>query len=129
MSRVTDSWYLAIDGDDIGNFIELCMVKENAKGLRSFSSTVESILSQISGAINDNPLIEVIMQGGDSILLSLPESEIASVMEEVRSATQGSSITFSGGYGRTMREAYLALRVAKATGKNKFACLDSADCA
>lgn len=125
MSQVTDNWFLALDGDDIGRHLELHMLTEDADGLRAFASAFEDVLDQLFRRIKDIPSIEVLLRGGDSLLLAMPEAEIKAVLDHIHATVSGTEFTFSGGYGRTMRDAYLALKLAKATGKDKISTLNS----
>jgi hypothetical protein len=124
---VTDDWFLALDGDDIGRRLELHMVTEDANGLKAFASSFEDALDRLFRRIDALASVGVLLRGGDSLLLTMPEFEIAIVVDLVRSAMDGTGFTFSGGYGPTMRAAYLALKIAKATGKDKIVALDAVE--
>ncbi|BCB85856.1 mCpol domain-containing protein [Phytohabitans suffuscus] len=123
---MTEIWFLALDGDDIGRRLELHMVMEDADGLRAFASDFARVLDQLLHYIDVNPLIDMLLHGGDSLLLTMPESEIQNVSNFLHTSVEGTGFTFSGGYNNTMRGAYLALKLAKATGKNKIVSLESA---
>ena len=119
-----DNWYLALDGDDIGRRLELHMLTENESELKKFSATFEEVLSRLMENILQDRDVVILLQGGDSILIGVPRAKIDMVVEKVRAAVYGSGFTFSGGYGSTMRESYLALKLAKATGKNRILAAD-----
>jgi hypothetical protein len=112
--------YLALDGDDIGRRLELFMLTNDPEALHdfalSFSGAVEALLDKLSsiGA-------EVLLHGGDSLLMRIGDSPgLDAVLVMVRTVVQERPFTFSGGYGPTMRAAYLALKLAKSTGKNRI---------
>jgi hypothetical protein len=113
-----ENWFLALDGDDIGRRLEFYMVSEDADGLRIFSKSFARTIEFLSKSISESVESDILLHGGDSILLSLDPDRIERVIELVRQATRGAGFTFSGGYGPTMREAYLALKIAKASGKD-----------
>lgn len=117
-----ENWFLALDGDDIGRRLELHMVTEDAQGLENFTYSFNSVISTLKESILSQPHARLLLHGGDSILISLPKDSIAETIKRVHSATEGSEFTFSGGYGRNMRGAYLALKLAKVSGKNSFSC-------
>lgn len=114
------NWFLAIDGDDIGRHLEVYVITENKNKLRELSQEFENLINELFNQIKKNPSIKVLLHGGDSILLEMPRSEIETTVNLIRTTSRGTSFTFSGGYGKTMRDAYLALKLAKATGKNKI---------
>ncbi|MES9538122.1 mCpol domain-containing protein [Actinomadura sp. NPDC000600] len=122
---MSTNWFLALDGDDIGRRLEMFMVTEDMAGLREFADTFDKLLTHLLDSIKQNDAIEVLLQGGDSILLLLPESELLAVVNLVTSISSNTGYTFSGGYAKTLRGAYIALKLAKAAGKNRIVPLDS----
>lgn len=117
--------YLALDGDNIGSHLESYILHEDVKGLQDFTESFNSVLNSIVRKIRQDPEIEIILLGGDSLLITLPASRIKSVVDLVTNETLKTDFTFSGGYGPSMRHAYLALKLAKASGKNKICPLPS----
>ncbi|GII76661.1 hypothetical protein Sru01_16430 [Sphaerisporangium rufum] len=124
---MVDKWFLALDGDDIGRHLELRMLTENVDGLRAFASAFGVVLDKIYRDIEDCSSVVALLRGGDSLLLELSKAEISSVIRIIRNATDGTDFTFSGGYGRTLRDAYFALKLAKASGKDRVIAADSGE--
>ena len=102
------------------------MVTEDEAGLASFAAAFSKLLDDLFLRI-DQAEVRVLLRGGDSVLLTSPEEDVEALTQLVRSATKGTGFTFSGGYGPTMRDAYLALKLAKATGKDKIVTLTHAE--
>jgi hypothetical protein len=119
------NFYLALDGDNIGSRIELHVLQENIEGLRAFTESFNSVTNAIINRLRENPDINILLFGGDSLLLAMPAGQIEAVIELITEVTTGTTFTFSGGYGPTMRHAYLALKIAKASGKNRICPLTS----
>lgn len=117
---VTARWFLALDGDDIGRRLELYMLTENLDELRKFSSAFSSIVAKLTDHLSASPSVDIILGSGDSILVALPAEEISKAVGLVERLTSETGFTFSGGYGTSMREAYIALKIAKSTGKNRI---------
>lgn len=124
MSRVTQDCYLALDGDDIGSRLEMHVVTEDADGLKVFASSFNETLDRIFCCVDHYPSMDVLIRGGDSILLKSNKQDISSFLDLVNGIIATTGFTFSGGRGATMRDAYLALKIAKATGKNRIVDLD-----
>jgi GTP cyclohydrolase III len=119
MCAVEDDWFLALDGDDIGRRLEFHIVNEDAESLVRFATAFHELVESLMRRISAHAAVGVLLYGGDSILLTVPESQVDYIVELVGNMTGATDFTFSGGYGRTMREAYFALKMAKATGKNR----------
>ncbi|WP_143740323.1 mCpol domain-containing protein [Micromonospora echinospora] len=112
--------FLALDGDDIGSRLEVCMINEDVSGLEDFAFAFNHALERFSEEIAKISSVDVLLLGGDSILLTLPEGEIPRVNQLLHDQMAKVGVTFSGGYGKGLRQAYLGLKLAKATGKNRL---------
>lgn len=108
--------FLAIDGDDIGRAVERLIVLATADEVAAFSQAVDAALDDITQRIEERGAL-VILRGGDSLLAEMPEIR----PEEIEQLLAGASgtLTFSAGTGGTMRNAFLALKLAKASGKRR----------
>ncbi|ROO61310.1 hypothetical protein EDC02_3243 [Micromonospora sp. Llam0] len=117
---MTARWFLALDGDDIGRRLELYMLTENLHDLQTFARDFSQTVSRVVQSLQLTPDVDIILGSGDSILARLPQREIERSISLVKQATANTGFSFSGGYAETMQGAYLALKVAKSTGKNRI---------
>jgi hypothetical protein len=110
-------YYLGLDGDDTGAYIENEMLSAQS------ANDVKRLSHQISGAINavvkrikesgHFKKKDIIMNAGDNVLFyGKPDIQLLKELQTIYSdKTDG--MTCSIGYGKTLREAYLALKLAK----------------
>jgi GTP cyclohydrolase III len=116
--------YLAIDGDDIGNHLEYSMLTNEVQSLIEFSMLFQSAMTWLSKMLQDKLGAAIILCEGDTLLATLPSDNYSiEVLEQMRAEFRErteSSCTLSAGVGSTPREAYLALKLAKAGGKDRI---------
>jgi len=113
--------YIAVDGDDIGNHIEYLMLSNKRDALMEFSLKYKEGMDWFIRKIVESMRATIILAGGDNVLLS-SNNEMFSVsrLEELRSEFQKRvGHTLSIGIGDSIRRAYLALKLAKTSGKNQ----------
>jgi len=118
-----ESLYFGLDGDDTGKvFEELFLVGGEEQRLRDSSQAITKAISKISERIKQIAGKQaVIFQAGDDILFKGRFSQHQ--LQELHDlyATITNHMTCSIGYGRSLREAFLALKLAKTTpGKNSI---------
>lgn len=113
-------WFLALDGDDVGRRLEKYMLMNDACSLKNFSSEFEDVVAVLIKKVSSIPDLEILLSGGDSILIQMGKSSIEHVLVVVENSLQDCQFTFSGGYGPSMRSAYLSLKLAKSKGKNRI---------
>jgi minimal CRISPR polymerase domain len=113
-------WYLAVDGDDIGRRLELCMVTNDIEALSAFASSFDSAVNSMVDYLRGVDGVDVILFGGDSIMMKVRDEMLDLALRAVNETGRDKGFTFSGGYASTMREAYLALKIAKASGKDRI---------
>jgi hypothetical protein len=119
--HLNTEWFLALDGDDIGRQLELYMLTNDIGSLRAFAKAFNSTVDILVASISEICGAELILSGGDSILIKLTNEEaLGTALKTINSLTSGSEFTFSGGYADTMQGAYLALKLAKSSGKNRI---------
>ncbi len=111
--------FYGLDGDKIGSVIESYMIKEEITSLTEFSRKVDAALEEIKRTVLENNGV-IIFCAGDSILFQGQFSNIwcDKILNRFLSLT---GRTASMGIGKTATEAYLALKLAKATGGGKVA--------
>jgi minimal CRISPR polymerase domain len=115
-----DRCYVAVDGDDVGRQLEALVVANDEAGLREFALGFSRLLSDIKQGIGDEDSIDIVLWGGDSLLVSMPASRADRFCANVQRLATRRGFSFSGGIGGSMRAAYLGLKIAKASGKRQF---------
>ena len=114
--------YIYIDGDDIGLMIEKCFMGNDEKNLKKINTTINRAITQLTEYLTKEGC-DIIFSGADGIIFKKQNPNTAAILSHIN--TINTSITFSIGVGNSLREAFLALRFAKANGKNGIATLDS----
>lgn len=116
------SLYLAADGDDIGRKIEFFIVMNQMDSLSDFSHNYQSAMLWLVDILSKDFDAKIVFYGGDSLLASLTFKEyLIGDLEKLRvQFAILSHTTLSFGIGSNPRQAYFALKLAKASGKNKI---------
>lgn len=118
-----EKYYYGLDGDDTGAVLEkLFLSSDDEHEIRRQSKTIENAIVSIGKLIRKRSIAknEVIIEAGDDLLFkgSFDLNSLQS-MQKMYNDTTG--LTCSIGYGRSIREVYLALKLAKAEpGKNSI---------
>ncbi len=109
--------YLGLDGDSIGREIEKLIIKNQPQKLTKFSNQITTVIEKIKSELVEKGG-EIIFYGGDSILVfgEFTKEDAHKILKDFKDST---SKTASIGIGKTMGEAYLSLKLAKANGGNK----------
>lgn len=124
ISRVTmepTTRYLYLDGDDVGNRLELLLLDGNLADAAHVSDLLTSAMQDLRGALEATPNVEVRLCGGDDLIAvfndgALDEARLA----EIRSAFHAAcGITVSAGVGTSVEQALSNLRRAKLGGKDR----------
>ena len=117
-------FYIAIDGDDVGRRIERLIVNNQTHQLSKFSTQYEYAMDWLEKILESNLKTQTIFKGGDSLFAICSEKQpfaIKSSLEALRKDFYNlSKMTLSMGIGSSPREAYFALKLAKAQGKNRI---------
>jgi hypothetical protein len=113
--------YLAVDGDDVGKRIELLIVSNQIEMLSVFFNSFQSSMAWLSENIANDFNASIIFSGGDGLLADFPFEELSiEKIENIRDKfSLLSQTTISIGIGESPRQAYFALKLAKAMGKNR----------
>lgn len=112
--------YLAVDGDDIGHRLEYFMLVNERESLNQFSTTFQSSMDWLVEKLTHELEATIIFSGGDNLLAVMNiENLPIELIENIRTDFAiKSQCTLSVGLGYTIRQAYFALKLAKASGKN-----------
>lgn len=114
--------FLAIDGDDVGRALEYLVLQNRVEELAEVSRKFAAATDELSETLVNRFGARIYLAGGDSILASMPSSmDHDDMIEQLRQeATAKAGFSFSFGIGETPRQAYLALKLAKLSGKNRL---------
>lgn len=107
--------YIAIDGDHVGARLEKYLLENDERELATFSQDLSSLLDELAEKLKREGY-SIVYLGGDSLLAKKPDFDLELVADEV----QNTKITFSVGIGTSCHDAYIALKYAKASGRNRF---------
>lgn len=118
-----DTFYFGLDGDDTGTILEeFLLYSRNETMVRRLSKSVEAAIREIVKLIRKHhPDSSVIFAAGDDLLFRgcFAEDALREMQGMYQDITSG--LTCSIGYGRSFKEVYLALKLAKAEpGKNSI---------
>lgn len=114
--------YFYIDGDDIGLRLERSLLQNDEIGLREVNAEVNSAIRQLTDHLEELGC-EIIFSGADGIIAKSSDLPIDRINWSIRQI--GGTLEFSVGIGDSLRDAFAALRFAKASGKNGIAILDT----
>lgn len=106
--------FVAIDADEIGKQLELLLFSDNLEQAAAYSTLIKTEVNRLESYLVGLGCV-VRFSGGDSILVEAPE-KIAIKQTEVSK----NGITWSVGIGKTVSQAALALKKAKALGRNRI---------
>lgn len=102
-----------IDGDNIGLKIEKSFMDNDELSLKCVNNTVKKCIKFITEKLLATEY-EIIFSGADGIICKKEQIDMVLIKE----ITQNLDIEFSAGIGEDLKGAFLALRYAKANGKN-----------
>ena len=114
--------YIGIDGDDIGAKLELFLLENNENKVKLLSQEVDLSISNIAQEIEEIGM-QIIFCSGDSLLCKGEQVSLDKLSRIIKK--NGNGINFSAGVGCTIKNAYIALKYAKASGKNKLVVLEN----
>ncbi|MFE2032844.1 mCpol domain-containing protein [Streptomyces scopuliridis] len=109
--------FAIIDGDDVGQEIEAHLLANDVSGFVRTSETISATIESLASHTSRVTGVTVVSTGGDSILLQVSENSIARLSDELEALQRPGQFTFSVGVGATLRESFIALRMAKTSGK------------
>jgi len=114
--------YIAADGDDVGRKIEFFIVMNQIHQLSDLPNNYQSAMVWFSENLFNDFGAKIIFKGGDSLLASLYSDKFSlGSLEQLRTEFCNlSHATISLGIGSSPRQAYFALKLAKASGKNRI---------
>ena len=116
-------YYFGLDGDNTGSMLEnLFLSAQGETAFKRMSNSIDNAIKAINKHINTNlRQSNIIFAAGDDILFKAEYDE--PILHELKQIYQQKTagLTCSIGYGRSFREVYLALKLAKMeSGKNSI---------
>jgi len=112
-----DMYYIAIDGDNIGRFLESKILSEDELSIKIFSEQIRMLFDTLKLIAIENNL-EILLIGGDSLLLKGNLSQTMTFLS--KAVLFSNNYTFSIGLSKKLKGAYLALKEAKGLGRNRI---------
>lgn len=115
--------YIAIDGDNVGQKIEWLVVNERPKELTTFSNNYHQAMEWLEQRLESRLVAKIIFNGGDSLLAAFEHKNSLSLneLETIRKRfLEIAQTTISIGIGGNLRQAYFALKLAKAKGRDRI---------
>lgn len=114
--------YAYFDGDNIGDSIELLLMNHNIDAAKGLSLKLNVALEQLKNSLNENLDLQIILYGGDDLLIEFDavEGYIETIESARREYFQCCGHYISCGSGNTLKIAMENLRKAKLIGRNHF---------
>ncbi|WP_263247287.1 mCpol domain-containing protein [Saccharopolyspora rosea] len=107
-----------IDGDDVGAGTEKHLLSRDLDKAVRYSSYVTDSIGHLIVELDKIPNVELISQGGDSAIFAFAPKYAKVFESTLENLRNQKNFRVSCGYGKDSREAFLALRLAKSSGKN-----------
>ena len=113
--------YAFFDGDDVSNIIEILFIENKVESAASLSGKLKSTVQEIEELLNAQPGVDVILSGGDEMLIRYDPTVIGiTFLENIRRIfVSKTGISLSCGVGISISESIHNLRLAKLYGKNQ----------
>lgn len=111
------SYYISIDGDDIGHKIARCYLENSEDALTQIHRELDEIVIQICNFLK-NAKLQIIFCAADGIVCKGRQLDTEQFVKYMASVGKP-SYTFSAGIGIDLQTSYFALKYAKAMGKDK----------
>lgn len=108
-----------IDGDDVGNGMESRLLAEQLPAAAEYSRQIGDMLYTLVADLSRIADVDEISTGGDSAIFAFPLSSLQAFTATLDRLRVELNFRVTCGYGYDSRAAYMALRVAKSSGKNR----------
>ena len=115
---MTSTLYILGDADRVRQRVERALLSGNLVELGNFSAALTAAIALIAERMIQRLSAQVVMAGGDDLLLTVAAGTFdVDILEGLsRDFADETGCTISFGVGKTVEEAYLHLRMAKASG-------------
>lgn len=112
--------YITIDGDDVGQMIAYCYLKNDPERLTEMNNLVQTTTRLIADFLQSQNFTVIFCAADGVAAYSSSPTATDDVLFRSISKLAGKTLTFSAGVGSSLRQSYIALLSAKSSGK---ACL------
>lgn len=114
--------YAFLDGDNIGNTIEILLIEGKVAEAISLSKNINDAADELGKTLRSRNGIEVMILGGDDLLIKYDSEKYGlELLEEIRILFQTKTgLSMSCGVGENISESIQNLRLAKLYGKNQI---------
>ncbi|HEY9848935.1 MAG TPA: mCpol domain-containing protein [Leptolyngbyaceae cyanobacterium] len=112
--------YIAVDGDDVGHYLEYLMLKNDTNELTQFATKYKQTMEWFAQTVEQTFEASFIFEGGDNLLFFVDEKNFSIEKLEIFRSDFANRVgrTLSIGLGYNARESYFALKLCKVSGKN-----------
>jgi hypothetical protein len=114
--------YILGDGDRVRERIEALLLAGDLEALRLLSQQLSNAIMRLAQELERTMAAEIIVSAGDDLLVRVParvyNREALEELSELYKSSTGGSISFGAGF--TIETAYLNLRRAKSSSKQKI---------
>ncbi|AMY54942.1 mCpol domain-containing protein [Rhodococcus fascians] len=111
--------FAIIDGDDIGPTIEALLLSNDLNGFVERSAEVTTSIKLLATKLNEISQASLLSLGGDSMLFEISDVANREFSEFLHYWNANCKVKVSAGLGHDLQSAFLALRMAKSTGKQR----------
>jgi len=114
--------FVRLDVDDIGNSIELSLLKGDFVTAQQIHNDIQKNINLIFKKLQAESSVIILMKGCDDILFSIEKCDYdLNFLKELKDTFKlDSNFTLSIGVGKSINESMLNLRIAKISGKDKI---------
>lgn len=119
---MNDKFFIRLDVDNIGDSIELSLLKGDYINAQLIHNQIQENIEKILTKIETLNSVIVLMRGCDDILFSINKINYdISLLENFKNEFKiNSNFSLSIGVGNSINEAMFNLKIAKLSGKNKI---------
>jgi len=117
------NFFIAVDGDNVGQKLDYYTFINSVDELRSFSQNFLEKMNWLQDELKDKLEAEIIFCGGDNLMVRLPPSVtsrdlLKNMLTKIFMDFENVGNTLSAGIGNSPRDSAIALKFAKSSGKN-----------
>jgi hypothetical protein len=99
--------------------MEVHLLANDVDAFVTSSKEVSVAVGELADSLNKTPGVCVVSTGGDSVLAWVEGAYVDSLSNLLSGLQYPGRFTFSAGIGDSLRESFIALRMAKAAGKRR----------
>ncbi len=122
MKNDSNNIYVFLDGDGIGDKLELLLLDGKIEDAKRFSNSINTSINRICTEIMSTKGVQLLFSGGDDVVFYYQGENwnIDSIYKFQKQFEESTGNTLSAGIGISIQSAITNLRRAKLSGKNKI---------